>query len=76
MEDEKWIGLAFSQFFGDKKPEEVTPMDFAKAAARAQATQPDCEHWTFGKWVSQSASSTHLPTLNTNMPILFHPPIA
>jgi hypothetical protein len=34
MEDEKWIGLTFSQFFGDKKPE-VMPMAFAKAAVRA-----------------------------------------
>ena len=48
IEDEKWIAQAFSQFFGGKNPEEVTPQDFRVAAAKAQALEPDCEHWTFG----------------------------
>ncbi|KAL5512887.1 hypothetical protein ACEPAH_3285 [Sanghuangporus vaninii] len=47
-EDEKWIAKSFQKFFGDKKPEELTPDDFKVAAAQAQKLEPDCEHWTFG----------------------------
>lgn len=46
--DEKWIQTVFKQFFEGKNPEEVTPMDFAKEAVRAQEMMPDIEHWTFG----------------------------
>lgn len=49
--DEAWIGKMWTQFFKGKNPEEVTPKDFAMAAAQAQKMEPDCEHWTFGECV-------------------------
>lgn len=51
VEDEKWIRKAWEQFFPGKDPEKVTPDDFKRAAAHAQSTEPDCEHWTFGGYV-------------------------
>lgn len=51
IQDEEWIRKAFTKFFGDKNPEELTPQDFGKAAHKAQAMEPDAEHWTFGEYV-------------------------
>ncbi|KAI5116947.1 hypothetical protein M0805_003675 [Coniferiporia weirii] len=57
VEDEKWIEKMFSGFFGDKDPEQLTPRDFAAAATRAEAMEPDCGHWTFGGLKRQANGS-------------------
>ncbi|TFK39791.1 linoleate diol synthase [Crucibulum laeve] len=46
--DEKWTEHVFAQIFDGKPAEQVTANDFRYAARKAQETQPDISHWTFG----------------------------
>ncbi|TDL21825.1 linoleate diol synthase [Rickenella mellea] len=57
VEDEKWIEKAFAQIFPDKTSDTITPRDFQVAAAKLQAMEPDCEHWTFGGLKRQADGS-------------------
>ncbi|EDR13977.1 linoleate diol synthase [Laccaria bicolor S238N-H82] len=48
LEDEAWVHKAFSQIFGGKPIDQITPEDFRNAAKRLEQVQPDVTHWTFG----------------------------
>jgi hypothetical protein len=53
-EDEEWIQQIFGQLFEGKSPEMITPMDFAGAAKKMQDSEPDIQHWTFGRLQRQA----------------------
>jgi len=51
VEDAKWVEAIFGKLFSGKSPEEITPADFKIVAKKMQESEPDIQHWTFGKFV-------------------------
>jgi len=46
--DEEWTENLFREIFGDKKFEDITPMEFAKASAMIASPEKDKSEWVFG----------------------------
>ena len=50
-EDEQWTQGVFNKLFGGKPVEDITLLDFQKAAQQAEQSLADPPQWTFGGYV-------------------------
>jgi linoleate 10R-lipoxygenase len=49
--DEEWTQKIFNKLFPGKSAEDITQLDFVKAASEFEKSLPIVPQWTFGEYV-------------------------